>query len=256
VRDGRDQQTDRRNRRDRSDELGGEQVEGRQSVRELLIAGNRRVREVWVATDLDRADIIDDIRLLAAEQRVPVREVSRTKLDARARTDAPQGVLALAAPLRPLILDDLAKQPAPGGRAPFLLALDEVTDPGNLGALLRSAECAGVSGVVLPKHRAAHVTPSVSKAAAGAIEHLPMALVGGLPNALATLQRLGFWILGLDAGGERTLFELPELATEKVVIVLGAEGRGLSRLTRQRCDVVASIPLRGQLASLNVAARG
>lgn len=233
--------------------LGGEQVEGRHAVRELLLAGRRRVREVLVAAEQDDAHVLQDIVDLALDQRVPVREVSRKRLLGEARTDAPQGVVARAAPLREADLDELlqgdARQP------PFLLALDGVTDPGNLGALLRSAECAGVTGVLLPRHRATHVTPTVAKAAAGAIEHLPMTVVGGLPSALLRARGEGVHLIGLDAGGERSLFEL-EAADTAVCLVVGAEGRGLSRLVRQRCDELVSIPLFGELASLNVAVAG
>ncbi|HEX8581847.1 MAG TPA: RNA methyltransferase, partial [Acidimicrobiales bacterium] len=148
----------------------------------------------------------------------------------------------------------LARRPK-GEPAPFLVAVDGVTDPGNLGALLRSAEGAGVSGVVLPRHRAVHVTPAVTKAAAGAVEHLPMAVVGGLPAALSRLREQGVWVVGLDAAGNRPLWDL-DLGTEPVCLVLGAEGRGLARLTRARCDEGVAIPLLGRLASLNVAAAG
>lgn len=220
-------------------------------MRELLIAGRRRVRELLVSDDRDDARPLQDLVDLATGEGVPVRIVSGRRLLAEARTDAPQGVVARAAPVREHDLDDLAA--TRDGVAPFLVALDGVTDPGNLGAVLRSAECAGATGVVLPRHRAAHLTPAATKAAAGAIEHLPMAVVGGLPTALASLRDHGVWIVGLDAGGDRSLFEL-EVGPEPVCLVLGAEGRGLSRLVRQRCDVVASIPLRGQLGSLNVAA--
>ena len=222
-------------------------------MRELLLVGRRKVRDLWVANDLDDADIVSDILDLAAELRVQVREVSRKKLEAEARTDAPQGVLAKAAPLEEFDLDELA---APRGHVPFLVALDGVTDPGNLGAVLRSAECAGATGIILPKHRAVHVTPTVAKAAAGAIEHLPIALVGGMAAALARCRELGLWVVGLDGVSDKTLFELPELGSEPVVLVLGSEGDGLSRLVRQRCDVVVAIPMHGRLASLNVAAAG
>lgn len=233
--------------------LGGEQVEGRQAVRELLIAGRRRVREVLVASDADDIGPLQDIVELASSEGVPVREVTRRRLAAEARTEAPQGVIARAAPLVDVDLDELVVPRA--GRSPFLLAVDGVTDPGNLGALLRSAECAGVTGVVLPRHRTVHVTPMVTKAAAGAVEHLPMALVGGLPTAILRLRELGVWVLGLDAAGDRSLFDLP-IGDEPVCLVLGSEGAGLSRLVRQRCDLVVSIPLLGNLASLNVAAAG
>jgi 23S rRNA (guanosine2251-2'-O)-methyltransferase len=227
-------------------------VEGRQAVRELLVAGTRRVHEVVMVAEMDEAPILDDIRDLAAENRVPLRETSRGKFSALAATEAPQGVLATAAQLREADLEDLA-QAGPDGRPPFLLGVDGVTDPGNLGALFRSAEGAGVTGFVLPRHRAVHVTPTVAKAAAGAVEHLPIALVSGLPTGIQRLKELGVWSVGLDADGTDSIFELP-LATEPLVLVLGAEGRGLSRLVRQRCDVLASIPQQGRLASLNVSA--
>ena len=223
-------------------------------MRELLLAGRRRVHEVLLAADLDPAPVLDDIRELAAEGRVPVREVSRGRLEAQARTDAPQGVVAHAAELPEADLDDLAR-PGPGGVPPFLVALDGVTDPGNLGALLRSAEGAGATGIILPKHRSVHVTPAATKAAAGAIEHLPIALVGGLPAALARLRELGVWVVGLDGSADRPLWSV-ELGTDPVALVLGAEGSGLGRLVRSRCDVVVAIPLAGRLGSLNVAAAG
>jgi 23S rRNA (guanosine2251-2'-O)-methyltransferase len=230
--------------------LGGEQVEGRQAVRELFIAGLRKVREVWVSSGLEGNDIVDDIIELAESQRVPVHEVSRKRLDAEARSEAPQGVLAKAAPIPEAEFETLLRRR--GTRQPFLLAVDGVTDPGNLGALLRSAEGAGVTGVVLPRHRAVHVTPTVAKAAAGAVEHVPMAVVPGLPTALASMRSAGIWIVGLDDAADRTLFELGDLAVEGICLVLGAEGSGLSRLVRERCDLVVSIPMRGQLSSLNV----
>jgi len=238
--------------------LGGTQVEGRHAVRELLLAGTRRTYEVILNAEVDRSEIVGDIIDLAAELRVPVTEVSRTRLDSISRTDAPQGVVARAAEVPEVSLSSLvdpAELTARGTGPAFLLALDGVTDPGNLGALLRIGECAGVSGVVLPRHRAVHVTPTVTKAAAGAVEYLPMALVGGLPTAIEEMKRAGVWVVGLDMDGSTSIHDLP-VSTESVCLVLGAEGRGLSRLVRQRCDLVASIPLHGRLASLNVASAG
>jgi 23S rRNA (guanosine2251-2'-O)-methyltransferase len=233
--------------------LGGEQVEGRQAVRELLLAGRRKVAEIWMLADQDPADVLDDIVELAGAERVPVRQVSRGKFFGEARCEAPQGVLAKTVALEPLPLDDLMA--AAGGVPPFLLAVDGVTDPGNLGALLRSAESAGVTGIVLPRHRAVHVTPTVAKTAAGAVEHLRFAIVGGLPASLRQLSRHGVWVVGLDGSGLVSLWDLPA-ADGPIALVLGAEGRGLSRLARQRCDEVVSIPMGGSLGSLNVAAAG
>lgn len=232
--------------------VGGEQVEGRHAVRELLIAGRRKVKDIWLAEDVEPAPILDDILELAAEARVNVKRVARTSLEHQARSDAPQGILAHAAPLPEADLERLA---SPRDGTPFLVCLDGITDPQNLGAILRTAECAGATGVVLPRHRSAHITPTVAKAAAGAVEHLPIALVGGLPSALARLKELGVWTVGLDAAGDTSLFDL-QVATEPIALVFGAEGKGLSRLVRDRCDVLASIPLRGALASLNVSAAG
>lgn len=234
--------------------LGGTQVEGRQAVRELLLAGRRRVYEIHLSNEVERAGIIEDIEQLAAELRVPITETSRSKLDAMSHTDAPQGIVARAAELPETTLEELCEGQE-GEPPPFLLAVDGVTDPGNLGALLRIAECAGVTGVVLPRHRAVHVTPTVTKTAAGAVEFLPMALVGGLPTAIETMKAAGVWVVGLDMGGETSVHDL-SVAGSGVCLVLGAEGKGLSRLVSQRCDLVASIPLHGRLASLNVASAG
>jgi 23S rRNA (guanosine2251-2'-O)-methyltransferase len=209
---------------------------------------------VWLAEGVDDAPILDEISTLAAAAGVSVRRVTRSRLASLARTEAPQGVLAITVPLAETSLEDLAARPA-AGPAPFLLVLDGVSDPHNLGALLRSGECAGVTGAVLPRHRAAHVTPTVTKAAAGAIEHLAFAVVAGIPAALTTLAAAGVWTVGLDPAATTSLWGL-QVATEPVAIVLGAESRGLSRLTRERCDLLVAIPQRGAIGSLNVAAAG
>ncbi len=240
--------------RPRRTELGGEQVEGRQAVAELLAARRRPATDVWMSQELQRAPILDRIEKLATDARVPVRRVSRSRLDAAAATDSPQGVLAHAGPLPEADLDDLCQTGA--GPKPFLLAVDGVTDPHNLGALLRSAEAAGATGAVLARHRAVHVTPTVAKAAAGAIEHVPMAIVAGLPAALARAKELGCWVVGLAEDADQSLFDALPVADEAIVVVVGAEGTGLSRLARARCDVVVGIPMKGRLASLNVSAAG
>ena len=223
--------------------LGGDRVEGRQAVRELLLAGIRPTREVVIAAGQNQTGALAQIVELAAELRVPVKEVAKGKFESMTVTESPQGVMARAAPLREHDLDELAV--SSGDRPPFLLVLDGVTDPGNVGAALRTAECAGVTGAVLGRHRSAHITPAAAKAAAGAIEHVPMALVSGIPNALARLAELGVWTVGLDVAAPTTVYEV-SVAAEAVALVVGSEGRGLSRLARQRCDVVAAIPLSGQ----------
>jgi 23S rRNA (guanosine2251-2'-O)-methyltransferase len=234
--------------------LGGEQVEGRQAIRELLQANRRRVKQLLMAEGMDPSPILDEIEALAVKRRVKVERVSRRRIDQVARTEGPQGVVALASPVEETTFDKLC-EPSGRGRQPFLLVLDGITDPHNLGALLRSAECAGVTGVVLPKHRSAHLTPTVTKVAAGAIEYLRMALVPGIPSALQRMSGLGVWTVGLDGDAPRSFYELP-LGKEPVALVLGSEGDGLSPLTRKRCDALAAIPQHGTLASLNVATAG
>ena len=233
--------------------LGGEQIEGRHAVRELLTAEKRKVKEVWIASGVDESDIIDDIVDMCRERRITLHEVSRVRLEAAAKSDNPQGVLAYANALPNQILEDMCE--TKDGVKPFLLALDGVTDPHNVGSLIRTGECAGITGVVLPRHRSAHVTPTVAKVSAGAVEHLPMSLVPGLPAALATVKAKGVWTVGLDMDGDVDISELA-VADKPIMLVMGAEGTGLARLTRERCDIVARIPQYGSVASLNVAAAG
>lgn len=236
------------------DVVGGEQVEGRQAVRELLAAGRRRVKELWLVDGLDPSTQLDDIERWAARRHVRVQTVSQRRLESVTRTDVPQGVVAFAEAIEPVDLDDLCRLTATA--APMVLVLDGVTDPHNVGSLFRSAACAGVTGIVLARHRAAHVTPTVAKVAAGAIEHLPVALVPGVPAALSRLSELGVRCIGLDAEAGTALYDLGGVADGPVALVLGSEGRGLGQLTRRRCDIVVSIPQRGGVASLNVATAG
>ncbi len=246
--DGRSGDGPRPRRRKPSKGLGGDQIEGRQAVRELLLAGKRRIDEVIMIDDLAGADVLADIEDLSHEFGVSLRRVSRRHMAAEALTESHQGVIARAAPVAEVDLDRLIADPAA-----FLVVLDGITDPGNLGAILRTAECAGVTGVILGKHRSVHVSPTVTKTAAGAVEYVPMALAGGIPTLITQLNDAGVFTVGLDGGGDRSIFELPQLQSGPTALVLGAEGAGLSRLVRQRVSVLASIPLAGQLNSLNVA---
>src|SRR6266511_1089860 len=208
-------------------QLGGERVPGLRAVHELLTARTRRVRRLIVSTERDRSPLLDEILDLADDAGVSVERVDAERVRDEARVEAPQGVVALADSIGPARLDDLLAHPSA-----FLVALDGVTDPRNLGAALRSAETAG---------------------ATGAIVHIPFALVGGVPAALEQAARAGVWTIGLDAAGDTAVFDV-DLADRPLALVFGAEGAGLARLTRDRCDVVARIPMHGQLESLNVSA--
>lgn len=219
------------------------QVEGRRAVRELFRAARRRVRTVWISGD-DLHDIVELARAANAE----VQFVDAAALARRARSEVPQGVVATADPIQPVDLGALLDDPSA-----FLVALDGVTDPQNLGAVIRSAETSGATGVVLPRHRSAQLTPAVVKAAAGAIEYIPIATVSGIPAAIAQAERAGVWSVGLDANGETSIFAV-SVVDRPLMLVFGSEGAGLSRLARERCDVLAQIPLYGRIESLNVAA--
>jgi 23S rRNA (guanosine2251-2'-O)-methyltransferase len=232
--------------------LGGDQVEGHHAVHELLMAGRRRARRIWVADAETRSEPVQRITQLAQERRVPVQIRPGEAVLASARTGAPQGVIAWADPVLAVELDELLVVSALSG-PPFLLVLDGVTDPGNFGSLLRTAACAGVGGVVVGRHRSAPLTPAAVKAAAGAVEHVPIASVGGIPAALQRLNRSGVWLVGLDASGVDELWSVT-LFDGPVALVLGSEGRGLSRLAGERCDALVRIPQQGPLGSLNVAA--
>jgi 23S rRNA (guanosine2251-2'-O)-methyltransferase len=225
-------------------------VEGRRAVRELLAAGRRPVRRLLLAEGLEPSAQLDEIEALAHQRKVRVEMVGRRRLDAEALTEAPQGVLAMAAPIDPVDLDALC---APATGDAFLVVVAGVSDPRNLGALLRSAECAGATGVVLARHRAAHLSPAAVKVAAGAVEHLSFSVVGGIPAALATLTELGVFTLGLAGEAPRSLFDA-SFGDGPVAVVVGGEEKGLAPLVRKRCDLVASIPQGGALPSLNVAA--
>ena len=242
--------------------IGGDQVEGRQAVRELLVAGKRDVSEVFLVAGQDSAPILNDIIDLADEAKIPIRQVSRSRFETMSRTEAPQGVVALAAPLRPVPLEELAQRPASQRPAsqrpasqPFIVVVDSVVDPHNLGALMRSAEAAGVTGFVFSRHRSPRISPTVTKVAAGAVEHLPIAQANGIAGALRDLTKLGVWNIGLDAGAERPVWSM-NLADEPLALVLGSEEKGLSRLVRESCDLLVNIPISGVTPSLNVSAAG
>jgi 23S rRNA (guanosine2251-2'-O)-methyltransferase len=211
-------------------------VYGRNAVREAL-RGRRRVHRVWAT------------QAAAAEgwSGAPVMVVAAEDVEARCGSDAHQGVCA-EADLYPYA-DAAELLAAP---APLIVALDEVTDPQNLGAVVRSAECAGATGVVLPERRSAEVTPAVCKASAGAVEHLPVARVRNLADFLADAKTAGAWCYGAAAGA-RTPYTAPDFSGG-VVLVLGAEGRGLRPRVAAACDDLLAIPLRGRIESLNVSA--
>jgi 23S rRNA (guanosine2251-2'-O)-methyltransferase len=225
--------------------LGGEQVEGRHAVLELLKARRRQIQKIYVAEAQDPSDILDAIEVEAQRQRVPVQVISMARLDREARTEGHQGVMAIAARLETVSLESLLQK-----KHPFLLVCDGVTDPRNLGAMLRSADGAGVTGVVVPRHRSARISPTVTKTAAGAIEYLTFSDVGGIPAAIDQLNKAGVLTVGLAGESKDSLYDL-DLGSVPVALIVGGEEKGLAALTRKRCSAVVSIPQLGKISSLN-----
>lgn len=217
-------------------------------VMEGLRAGRRPFRCLFLAQH--RADErTEAISGAAAARGVPVRRVSSEKLRALSGAEVHQGVCAEVGPL------PVAADPLPDGiRNPFLLIADSVTDPHNLGALIRTALCAGVDGVVLPRDRAAGPSPVVSKASAGAMEHIRIHLATNLARTLEDLKKKGVWISGMAADGSRSIFESD--LTGPLAVVIGGEGKGLRPLIRRQCDFLLTIPQKGPVSSLNASVAG
>jgi 23S rRNA (guanosine2251-2'-O)-methyltransferase len=220
-------------------------------VQEMLRAGRRQCRGIWIARDQEQPRIAE-LRRLAEARGVPVEEVPSDQLDRRCDDGRHQGV---AAEVSAFPLTDLGTI-LPGGaearRITFLLALDSISDPQNLGAILRSAQCVGIEAVILPKDRSVRPTPAVSKASAGALEHSRLVQVTNLANTLAALKTAGFWVAGTDVAADQPLFGSD--LTGPLVLVIGSEGRGIRPLVRQRCDFLLNIPQEGPIGSLNASA--
>ncbi|MDA8065792.1 MAG: 23S rRNA (guanosine(2251)-2'-O)-methyltransferase RlmB [Thermaerobacter sp.] len=231
-------------------ELGDDLLLGRRAVREALRAG-RALRRIAAARG---AESLAELRGLARESGVVWEEVDRSRLDRLAGGHAHQGVVAWAAARGYVPLEAMLAAARERGEPPLLLALDGVQDPRNLGALLRTAEAAGVHGVIIPQRRSCGLTGAVAKAAAGAEEYVPVSAVVNLVRTLRELEDAGLWAVGADPTGERSYTEVD--LCPPTVLVLGGEGKGLSRLVREGCDLLVRIPMRGTLASLNVSVAG
>ena len=221
----------------------GNRVEGLHAVAAAAAAG--RVRELVIERGRRKRPAVSAIIDQVGSSHVSFVDDVRDQ----ATTDTPQGILANCEPIAPMSLESLA------GDNAALLVLDHLEDPHNVGAMARSAAAAGVTGMVVPSRRSAPLSAVAFKAAAGALERLPVALVGSIPDALKRLKTMGVWTVGLDQDGDQSLFGL-QLLTEPVAVVVGAEGQGLSHLASQRCDVIVSIPMVGLSESLNASVSG
>ena len=179
-------------------------------------------------------------------------ETDRRNLDAKSRTHSHQGVIAMAAVREYATVDDILNAAREKGEAPLIVVCDELSDPHNLGAVIRTAECAGAHGVIIPKRRSAGLTAIVGKTSAGAVSYLPVARVPNIPTLLKDLKKEGLWVYGTAADGNTTLYNAD--LKGPAVIVIGSEGDGMGRLVSEQCDFLVSIPMRGQLNSLNASA--
>ena len=224
-----------------------DRIEGKNAVMEALKAGRPLDKIYIVKGEQDKA-----IRFIVQKGKAAgavISEADRRKLDAMSVTHAHQGVIAVAAVREYSTVADILALARAKGEEPLIVVCDEITDPHNLGAIIRTAECAGAHGVVIPKHRNAGVTAVVEKTSAGAAEHLAVARVANLSAALKELQEAGVWIFGTAADGDRRLWEAD--LKGPAALVIGSEGSGMSRLIRESCDFLISIPLRGKVTSLN-----
>jgi len=229
-------------------------VYGRNAVAEALRAGRRRVRHVEIAEGAEGGRPIGDIATLAQERNVEVRYISRTEIEMRAPGVNHQGVIAEVGPYPAADYADIIETTRDNPAA-LLLVLDSLQDPQNLGTLLRTAEAAGVTGVVLPEHRAVGVTPAVVNASAGAVEHLQIATVPNLVRAIHAAKAAGAWVIAAEAEPDAIPLAEADL-TGPIALVVGSEGQGVSRLLKEACDLVVRIPLIGRVGSLNAATAG
>lgn len=225
-------------------------LEGRNAVTEALSAG-RTIDKLFVADgDTDRA--LARICAMAKQAGAVVVPTDRRKLDYMSATGAHQGVIAMVAAHDYASIDDILKKAQDAGEPPLIVICDELSDPHNLGAIIRTAECAGAHGIIIPKRRSVGLTAVVGKASAGALEYMPVARVSNITAAIDTLKKAGVWVYGTAAEGDTTLYRAD--LKSAAAIVIGNEGEGMSRLVSERCDFKVSIPMKGSISSLNASA--
>ena len=242
---------DRKYYRENSDDAGPEsgRLEGRNPVLEAL-RSNRTINRIYVEKGL-RDPVLEKIYADARSKGIVISYVDKSTLDRMSETRNHQGVIADAAPYSYAEVEDILEKARSMNQPPFIFILDGITDPNNLGSIIRTAECAGVHGIIIPKRRAAALTPVVAKVAAGAAEHIPVARVTNLTMTIRDLKEKGLWIAGADMTGETAYNEYDY--TSPLAVVIGSEGEGISRLVRENCDLLLRIPMYGKINSLNAA---
>lgn len=225
-------------------------IEGRNAVTEALRSG-RAINKVFLADgETDRA--LGRLAAMAKDAGAVVVRIDRRKLNEMSPTGAHQGIIASVAAHEYATLDDMFALAEERGEAPLLVVCDELSDPHNLGAILRTAECAGAHGVIIPKRRSVALTAVVGKASAGAVEYMPVARVSNIASTLRDLKQRGVWVFGTAADGATTLYGAD--LKGPAAIVIGNEGSGMSRIVAEACDFKVSIPMKGHISSLNASA--
>ena len=230
-----------------------ELLSGRNAVRECLRARRRHIHKLWLAQDIKLTSLLQEVVEQTKALHIPIQETPRQKLDELVSDH--QGVILEVGRLPALTLQDLLVYVGKLNQPPFLLALDHLEDPHNVGALLRTAEAVGAHGLILPARRSVGITPAVVKASAGASEHLRIAIVPNLVQALKSLKKAGIWVIGL----EQTPLAQPYYQVDlnlPLTLVVGNEGLGMTRLVSQTCDLLLEIPMQGHIGSLNVSVAG
>ena len=241
---------DFRGQREARRELAEDMIEGRNALTEALKSG-RTIDKVFVAAgDTDKA--LARLSAMAKKAGAVVVSTDRRKLDLMSPTGAHQGIMAQVAAHEYATVDEILQNAADKGEAPLLVLCDELSDPHNLGAILRTAECAGAHGVIIPKRRSVGLTAVVSKTSAGAVEYMPVARVSNMAACIRELKERGVWIYGTAAEARTDIYHAD--LKGPAAIVIGNEGQGMSRLVADSCDVLVSIPMKGHISSLNASA--
>lgn len=231
---------------DRNSEVKSDVISGRNPVSEAIRSG-RPIDKILIARG-EKSGAVVGILAKAKDKQIPVKEVDRTKLDYISGGSTHQGIIAFAAVRDYSTVEEILDYAQSRNEAPFIMVLDEVEDPHNLGAIIRTAECAGVHGVIIPKRRSAGLSYTVGKASAGAVEYMRVARVTNIASLIDELKEKGIWVYGADMNG--TDYSKCDFSGA-CAIVIGNEGKGISRLVREKCDVIVSLPMKGQINSLN-----
>lgn len=234
-------------RTEEKEESFSDQIEGTNSVLELLESG-KDINKIFIEKG-EKHGSINKIIGIAKDRKIVIVEVDRNKLNQMAQTENPQGVIAIVPPFNYCEVDDILNEAKSKNEAPFILILDGIEDPHNLGAIIRTAETAGVHGIIIPKRRACSVNSTVYKVASGAVEHVKIARVNNLNDEIKYLKSKDVWIYGTAI--EATKYYYEENLKGAVALVIGNEGEGISRLVRENCDILLKIPMKGHITSLN-----